>query len=74
MQIDINRKIDICFQDEKFYSQKFNSKSTRYKPVKQQYIIYPPSVERTLPNRSEIIPKDAVWQNVHSTKYHNPVM
>lgn len=56
-----------CLQN-KYYNQKLKA-PTRYKPTKQQYIIQPPNVERTLPNRNESIPRDAVWQKVHSTKY-----
>ncbi|XP_022170603.1 beta-1,4-galactosyltransferase galt-1-like [Myzus persicae] len=55
-------------KDHKYYSQKHKS-PTHYKPAKQQYIIHPPHVERTLPTRSGIVPRDAVWQKVQSTKY-----
>lgn len=57
-------------QDKKYYSQKLKP-SIRYKPAKLQYIIHPPNVERTLPIRNGINPRDAVWQKVHSTKYYN---
>ncbi|XP_026814092.1 beta-1,4-galactosyltransferase galt-1-like [Rhopalosiphum maidis] len=53
---------------DKYYSQKFKP-PIHFNPVKQQYIIHPPHIERTLPNRSGIVPRDAVWQKVQSTKY-----
>jgi len=57
----------IHFQD-KYYSQKFKP-PTHYKPTKQQYKKHPPHVEHTLPNQNGIVPRDAVWQKVQSTKY-----
>jgi len=60
----------IHFQDNKYYSQKLKPPA-HYKPAKQQYVIHPPHVERTLPNRSGIVPRDATWQKVQSTKYYD---
>ncbi|XP_050420849.1 glycosyltransferase family 92 protein C33H5.2-like isoform X2 [Adelges cooleyi] len=45
--------------------------TNRQKQIVQQHynIILPPAVERMLPGHNGIIPKDAVWQTVQSTKY-----
>lgn len=64
----VNVNLHIRFQDNKPYSQKFKAQ-THFNLAKQQYIIHPPRIERILPNRSEIVPRDAVWQKVQSTKY-----
>lgn len=73
---NVDHKVRLIFYRPKTEEKNnfFKQKSSRRKPTANdesllsQFTVQPLSVELSLPNRSEINPKDAVWQTVHSTK------